>query len=102
MTGFPTFLVRNKKGEEVWLHGYQPFKNFVKAFKKLSKGEMIRNRPKSILNFIKKYCHVATVEVAEVFELSLEEAQRELVKLEKSGKVKKIKLGNGYFWEPIN
>lgn len=102
VTGFPTFLVKNKRGEELWLHGYQPFENFVKAFEKLAKGRMVRKKPKSILDFVKKYRHVATREVAEVFGLNMEQAQTELEDLERSGRLKRIKLGNGYFWEPID
>jgi len=98
VTGFPTFQVRGKEGKEVWMTGYQPFEAFEKVFQKLAPG-LEKREPASILNFVRKYGRVATREVAEVFGLSLEEAEERLKALEGKGKLTSRSAGNGHFWE---
>jgi len=99
VTGFPTFLLRNRRGDKLWLHGYQGFEIFERAFERLAPG-LRRKKPEGILDFVRKYGRAATREVAEVFGLSMEEAQRKLEGLEKTGRLRRIRLGNGSFWEP--
>lgn len=100
VTSFPTFLLTNEKGDDIWLKGFQPFSNFEKALQKLD-PHLKAKAPKSILEFIRKYKRVATMEVMEVFELAEKEAFEELWALEKLGNIKKIKAGNGYFWDIV-
>ena len=100
VTGFPTFLVRNEKGEVVWITGYQPFSAFEMVLEKLSPG-LKKRKPQSILAFVEKYGRVATREVAEVFDLSDEEALAKLEALEKEGKIRRVRAGNGCFWERV-
>lgn len=101
-TGFPTFYIKNRQGEGVFLNGYRRFDSFDRAFKELAGDGLVKRRlestPESILAFIAKYGKVAGKEVAEVFDLTDEQAEKTLRTLETDGKIERHKAGNGYFW----
>ncbi|KXA91887.1 hypothetical protein AKJ63_00525 [candidate division MSBL1 archaeon SCGC-AAA259D18] len=97
-TGFPTFLIESVDEEE-WLKGYHPFRYFQDSLEELVPN-VKRRKPGSILEFVKKYDHVATREVEEVFEMEKGDAPEELKNLEDRGEIKSVERGNGYFWEP--
>lgn len=101
ISGFPTFVIRNQEGQEIMLHGYRSFETFTRVFNDLAKSPLLERKPSDIESFVKKYSHVATQEVAEVFGLSLKETESKLQELEKNGRIKRILLGNGSFWEPL-
>jgi predicted DsbA family dithiol-disulfide isomerase len=102
ITGFPTFLIRNKKGEELILNGYQSFESFEIAFRKLAGDELIPAKisvsEKKIHAFIKKYGKVAPKEVSEVFDLTVDSTLDWLRKLKESGLISEKKVGNGSFF----
>jgi len=100
ISGFPTFVIRNQEGQEIMLRGYRSFETFKEVFHSLVKVPLKERSPTNIENFVKKYGHVATREVAEVFGLNLEEAKQKLQDLEMAGIIREIHLGNGSFWEP--
>jgi predicted DsbA family dithiol-disulfide isomerase len=102
ITGFPTFHIKNNHGEGIFLTGYQRFESFERIFKSLV-GDALRRREmvateENLMKFIEKYGKVATKEVAEVFDLEIEDAERLLATLERKGMVVSVKVGNGYFW----
>ncbi len=102
ISGFPTFLIRNRDGQETILFGYRSFEGFEMAFQKLS-GNALKPRnleasEDSILAFVRKYEKVAPKEVAEVFNLTMESAMNWLNKLNEKGLLKDQKWGNGFFY----
>jgi predicted DsbA family dithiol-disulfide isomerase len=104
ITGFPTFLIRNKDGDEITLHGFQSFETFKRAFQKLGGDDLKPNlaepSQENILNFIRKYGKVARREIAELFDLPKESVRESLNQLIDSGSVKEVKAGNGFFYLP--
>lgn len=105
VTGFPTFLLRNKD-KEVLLRGYQPFEMFELALKELGGGDY---RPRNIeadetgiLAFVRRYGKVAPREVAEVFNITPESATERLSRLKEKGLLREQKAGNGSFYSPRN
>ncbi len=100
--GFPTFLIVNKQGQGILLHGYHGFESFEEAFQKLAgdalKAKIFKASKKSIFAFIRRYGKVAPKEVAEVFGLTLVSAMSWLAKLKGKGLVKEHKAGNGFFY----
>lgn len=102
ITGFPTFLIRNRKGEELILNGYQGFESFESVFRRLTGDELkpvkISVSEKTIHAFIKKYGKVAPKEVSEVFDLTIDSALEWLKKLRESGLITEKKVGNGSFF----
>lgn len=102
ITGFPTFVAKNRKGDRIFLVGYQSFQAFEKAFEKLEPGNLkkwkLMPSLQNILQFIEKYGKIAAKETAEVFDITLDQAQQLLSNLETQGYVVRTAAGNGYFW----
>lgn len=100
--GFPTFHLRNRKGDEVVLRGYRRWNSFQSALEKLGGGNLkprtLGRDQESILKFIRKYGRVAFREVSVVHDLSPEATSDALEKLKAQRSIKKIKAGNGYFY----
>jgi len=100
--GFPTFYIRNRRGEGVFLTGYQRFEAFRRVFKSLAGNALTENylvaTKDSILRFVEKYGKVTTTEVATVFDIGNEKAEEILQALEKTGEITCEKAGNGCFW----
>ena len=104
VTGFPTFVIRNRAGEEEVLHGYQGFREFEQAFAAIA-GNRLTQRPiarsdRSILDFIRKYGKVAPREIAEVFSISIADAESWLERLLEERLLARRKAGNGWFYLP--
>jgi predicted DsbA family dithiol-disulfide isomerase len=102
ISGFPTFLILNMKGDELILNGYQSFESFELAFRRLTgdglKPFKISVNDDSILAYVRKYGKIAPKEVSEVFDLSMDSALELLNKLRKYGLIKEEKVGNGSFF----
>lgn len=100
ITGFPTFVIRNQIGREITIVGYRPYADYENAMKRLSPEALHKMPLLPIIDFIRKYDHVATAEVARVYDLDRDAALSELEKLVEAGEaVKELKAG-GEFWRP--
>jgi len=102
ITGFPTFVIRNGRGESVTLVGYRPFEQLEMHIELLSNGRLHGQRPRDIMSVIQKYGKVATKEVAEIFDLTVADAEKKLRELAKEGRISELKVGNGSFWLSID
>ncbi len=102
ISGFPTFLIRNREGQEAILYGYQRFESFRAAFQKLAENELkprvIEASDDNILAFVHKYKKVAPREIAETFDLPQESAIERLTKLKDKGLLREQEVGNGSFF----
>ncbi len=99
--GFPSFLLRGF-GEEVFLRGYAPYQTFERWFQELSGNQLnpkklIAGYPQ-VLDFISRTGKVAPMEVACVYDMDFEEAQKLLKQMAKKGLVSEKKFGNGAFY----
>lgn len=99
--GFPSFLMRGF-GEEVLLRGYIPYQTFESWFKELSKNQIKQKVLKAgspqVFDFISRYGKVATMEVACVYDMAFEDAQKLLKQMAEKGLVYEKKVGNGVFY----
>lgn len=100
ISGFPTFLIKNRQGGSRTIAGYRPFEELEMYIELLSNGQLKRQQPKDILTFVSKYGKVATKEIAEVFDLTINEAEQKLQELVKEGLLFEVKAGTGSFWLP--
>lgn len=104
ITGFPTYVNRNKVGEERLIYGYHGFEAFEEAFRQLVKDPLIpaeiEPSQDNILSFIRRYGKVAPREVAEVFDLPMPSVDESLRQLVENGKIVEKKVGNGAFYLP--
>ncbi|MFQ5887795.1 MAG: DsbA family protein [Candidatus Hydrothermarchaeales archaeon] len=102
ITGFPTFLIRNRVGEELIIYGYHGFEAFERAFQRLATDKLVPTHleptDENILGFIRRYGKVAPREVAEVFNIPGESARESLRRLKSEALVKEVKVGNGFFY----
>ncbi len=104
VTGFPTFLIRDREGSENIVRGYHHFEYFEKAFRDLSPN--IREQKQefnktNVLRFIRKHGKVATIEVAVLFDISKDQTKQCLERLEKEKRIHKVVAGNDFFWTSI-
>ena len=60
----------------------------------------IEKNEENIMNFIKKFQHVAAFKIATVFDLSKAELEKTVQSLEKQKFINIILAGNGYFVTP--
>jgi len=102
VTGFPSFRIHKRDGEEIIFFGFQPYPRFVELFERLAASELqareITADDASILAFVRKYGKVAPREVAEVFSLKMSETRERLDWLASAGKLGKQIAGNGWFF----
>lgn len=100
ISGFPTLVFRNQEGRAIVARGYQAYEVYERVIADLA-GPLAKRQPTDIAAFVAKYRHVATQEVATVFGLSRKAAERRLTDLEAKGKVRRMAVANGHFWEPV-
>ncbi|MFA5809478.1 MAG: DsbA family protein [Thermoleophilia bacterium] len=102
VTGYPSFLIRNREGDEFMFFGFQPFSRFVELFGRLAGDHLsqreISSSDEEITAFVHKYGKVAPREAAEVFSLKMSEARERLDRLASEGKLGKRQAGNGWFY----
>lgn len=105
VTGFPTFRIANRLGEERWMTGYRPFLMFQRVFMELAEDSLkehrVENADASIVDIIRQYGRMATQEVAEVVGGPRSEIFRRLIRLADDGKVIRHPRGNGEFWSTV-
>ena len=102
VSGFPTFLIRNRKGERILLHGYVLFGSFEATFTKLV-GDTLKPRTivlneQAVLDLVRRYWKVAPREVGEVFDITTEAATGQLEQLRERGLLAEQKAVNGLFY----
>ncbi len=99
--GFPSFLLRGF-GEEILLRGYTPYQTFDNWFRELSKNQLKQKELQAgfsqVFDFISRYGKVAPIEVASVYDIAFEDAQKLLKKMTKKGLISEKKIGNGAFY----
>lgn len=101
--GFPSFLIKNKKDNEIMLRGYQSYENFKTTINHLSEGELIESKEEvsetAIINFVKTFEKVTTAEIKETFDLSNTEVGNWIKSLIDKKTLTETPVGNGYFYQ---
>lgn len=104
ISGFPTFIISGGGGEERVLQGYHGFAAFERAFRELAGDRLKARRPVAdngaISAFVRKYGSAAPREVAEVFGLAPDAADRRLRDMARSGLLVGRRAGNGLLFSP--
>ncbi|WP_088103496.1 ClpXP adapter SpxH family protein [Halalkalibacter urbisdiaboli] len=96
----PTFVFFNDNVEEegVKVTGFYPYHVYVDLIKEMLGFEPKRAPRITLEAFLKRYLFVATIEVAVVFDMSEEEAEKELKTLVLQQKVEAVPVKYGTFW----
>ena len=101
VNGFPTFLIRDREGNENIIRGYHQFEYFEQVFRDLSLNLREQKREfneENILRFIRKHGRVATIEVTVLFNVGKVQASQSLEVLTEKKRINKVKTGNDFFW----
>jgi predicted DsbA family dithiol-disulfide isomerase len=100
---FPFYILRTPAGEELPLNGYVSSMALIKLMEEKSEGKLVRSEPElsdeSIMAFMEKYGKAAIREVGELYMIPMSEAEERLDRLAEVGKLRKVEVGNGYFYE---
>ncbi|WP_308216605.1 ClpXP adapter SpxH family protein [Pseudalkalibacillus decolorationis] len=91
----------NTSEEGIKITGMYPFEIYVHILEELLGNKPNKNAPPTILNFLKKYSFVATQEVAEVYNLTRGEVEKELKKLVLLQRVERVPVKHGTFWRYV-
>ncbi|WP_100373492.1 ClpXP adapter SpxH family protein [Bacillus sp. FJAT-45037] len=99
----PTFVFFNDKVEEegISITGLYPYRVYVQMIEELLGHPPKKADPITIEEFLKRYKFVATIEIAVVFDLTQEEADKKLKRLKLQQKVEAVPVKYGTFWRYI-
>ncbi len=104
--GFPSFLIKNQKGKEIMLRGYQSYESFQSTLNHLYSGDLIEDKKEvsedNIIEFVKIFDKVTTVEIRDVFDLSKNEANNLLEVFVEAGTLSKTSVGNDFYYSISN
>lgn len=96
----PTLVFFNSNIEEEGLKvtGLYPYDVYVKIIEEMLPTKPEASSPPPLEEFLKKYKTVATKEVAEVYNMNVTRAEKELKKLQLKQKVEQLPAKYGMFW----
>lgn len=99
----PTLVFLNANEETgIKVSGNYPYRAFEQVIFEMLENQPKAEEPPEIENFLKKYPFVATKEIAVVYDLSCEEADRKMKKLQLQQLVEKVPVKNGTFWRYVS
>ncbi|MED4081666.1 ClpXP adapter SpxH family protein [Halalkalibacterium halodurans] len=96
----PTFVFFNDNVDEegIKVTGHYPYHIYVQILEDMLGFKPERQPPMSLEHFLKKYEFVASIEVAVVFDLEIDEAEKQLKKLVLKQKLELVPMKYGNFW----
>lgn len=99
----PTLVFFNENIEEEGLKitGYYPYEVYVQILEEMLQCKPIPAAPPPLTSFIKYFKLVASQEIAVVYNMTLNEVNREMKKLQLQQQVEKIPAKYGTFWRAI-
>lgn len=100
----PTFVFFNQNVEDdgIKVSGNYPYHVYVQILEEMLGFKPKRAQPITLETFLLRYSFVATIEVAIVFDMSEEEAERQLKALMLQQKVKPVPVKHGMFWKYLH
>ncbi|WLD95371.1 DsbA family protein [Alkalihalobacillus sp. AL-G] len=91
----------NTSEEGIKITGMYPYEIYVHILEELLGKKPEKISPPTFLDFLKKYRFVATQEIAEVYNLSKGEVEKEFKKLVLQQRVERVPVKHGTFWRYI-
>ena len=100
----PTLVFFNENIEEegIKITGYYPYEIYEQIITEMLDEKPIPTNPPPLETFLKHYHVVASKEVAVVYNKSIQEAERDLKKLQLKQVVEKLPVKHGTFWRYIH
>lgn len=99
----PTLVFFNENIEEegIKITGYYPYEVYVQILEEMLQYKPIPASPPALASFVKYFKVVAAKEIAVVYNMSINEVNREMKKLQLKQMVEKIPAKYGTFWRSI-
>jgi len=103
VTEIPTLVFFNENIEEegIKITGHYPYEVYVQILEEMLQDEPVRSTPPPLEIFLKHFNLVASTEIAVVYDMSVQEVERELKKLQLKQWVEKVPAKYGTFWRYI-
>lgn len=100
---FPTLVVFNDNIEEegLMITGLYDYEVYEKVLQEMLGEKLIKSPPIFLEDFLKEYFFVATKEIAVVYNMTIEEVEREMKKLAFQKIVERVPVKHGTFWRYI-
>ncbi|MBM7579747.1 ClpXP adapter SpxH family protein [Jeotgalibacillus terrae] len=95
------FFNENIEDEGIKVDGLYPYEIYSQIVEQMLEEKPPKKELPAIEEFLMRFKIAATVEVAEVYDISMKEAEKRLKKLMFNKKIEKIEAGNGTFWRYI-
>lgn len=95
------FFNENIEDEGIKVDGLYPYEIYSQIVEQMLEDTPEKNQLPSIEEFLMRFKIAATIEVAEVYSISVKEAEKKLKKLMFNKKVEKVEARNGTFWRYI-
>ncbi len=99
--GFPTFLIRSSEGE-ILLRSYTSYQTFESRLQELSRDKLQKKvligESTQVFDFISRYGKTAIIEIATVFDLDFQKAEKLLAGMAVKGLIVEEKAGNGFLY----
>lgn len=95
------FLNADDEEEGIKISGYYPYEAYEQVLCEMLGRQPQTSEPPDIEDFLRKYPFVATKEIAEVYNLTCAQVDREMKKLLLRQQVERIPVKNGTFWRSM-
>ena len=99
----PTFVFFNANVEEegIKITGLYPYEVYVQILEEMLQEKPEASHPPILEQFLKQYKMVASKEVAVVYDITVQQAEKELKKLMLKQQVEQIPAKYGVFWRYV-
>jgi predicted DsbA family dithiol-disulfide isomerase len=96
------FFNENAEDEGIKITGQYPYEIYVQIIEEILQEKPIKASPPPLEDFLKHYRLVATKEIAVVYDMSIQQVEREMKKLLLLQKVEQVPVKYGMFWRYVN
>lgn len=96
--GFPSVFVTDAQGNSEFVYGSKPYADYERAFQKIFPGIAKNEYAKDWKSLFAVYPTLTTREFAELSDVSMQQAEKELEALVKAGSLTKFSTKNGPLW----
>ncbi|ENH96185.1 hypothetical protein J416_12277 [Gracilibacillus halophilus YIM-C55.5] len=99
----PTMVFFNEADEEAGLKisGMYPYDIYVRVLKQMLQKEPLPAKKPKLIDFVSHFDFVGTKEIAVVYDWTVEEAEKEMKKLQLKQLVEKVPVKFGHFWQYV-
>ncbi|MFI5149656.1 MAG: DsbA family protein [Bacteroidia bacterium] len=96
----PSYILINRAGKTVRIHFSETYESFERAIRILSKGEIVKKVCRlSVLEVIRKYGYLSTVEISALVNTDLDTLEKELTALSEQNLAEGVQHKFSIFWK---